>query len=363
MAIHTVYPDQYQNLLDAKIANLNSAFARFQPPPVAVYPSRPSHYRMRAEFKVWHSQDDRAHYAMFTPGETKKPFVIDSFPVGSALLNELMPQVLDAINGCDILRQKLFQAEFLTTTTGAAVITLIYHKALSDAWQQQAEALSQRLGHSLIGRSKKQKRVIGQDFVTEVLEVNGRRFSYQQVETGFTQPNAGVCQSMLGWALEVVRPLGGDLLELYCGNGNFTIPLATHFRRVLATEIAKTSVNSARYNFALNQIDNVAIARMSSEEFTQALDGVRAFRRLEGIDLAEYDFSTIFVDPPRSGLDPQTTAMAARFDNILYVSCNPQTLAENLDELTKTHRITRFAAFDQFPYTPHLECGVMLQRC
>ncbi|TOJ95044.1 tRNA (uridine(54)-C5)-methyltransferase TrmA, partial [Vibrio parahaemolyticus] len=69
-------------------------------------------------------------------------------------------------------------------------------------------------------------------------------------------------------------------LELYCGNGNFSLALAQNFDRVLATELAKPSVVSAQYNIAANKIDNVQILRLSAEEFTQAIEGKREFRRL-----------------------------------------------------------------------------------
>jgi len=132
---------------------------------------------------------------------------------------------------------------------------------------------------------------------------------------------------------------------------------------VLATEVSKLSVNSANYNINLNHIDTVDVVRMSSEEFTQALNGVRPFKRLRHIDLASYDFSTLFVDPPRAGLDPDTVALARGFGRILYISCNPLTLKENLEALCTTHRVVNFAVFDQFPYTHHLECGVLLEKC
>jgi tRNA (uracil-5-)-methyltransferase len=131
---------------------------------------------------------------------------------------------------------------------------------------------------------------------------------------------------------------------------------------VLATEISKISVRSAQTNFALNDVDNVTVVRMSSEEFTQALNNERPFRRLKEIDLDSYNFSTIFVDPPRAGLDEGTLQLAQRFDNILYISCNPETLRANLEHLTETHEIVRTAIFDQFPWTHHLESGVALKR-
>jgi tRNA (uracil-5-)-methyltransferase len=152
------------------------------------------------------------------------------------------------------------------------------------------------------------------------------------------------------------------MLELYCGNGNFTIPLSTKFRQVVATEVSKTSVNSAHYNLEKNGIENVTVIRMSSEEFAEAMDGVRKFRRLTNVDLAAYDFSTVLVDPPRAGLDNHTVNIVSRFDRIIYISCNPNTLELNLGTLTETHDIAKFALFDQFPYTQHVECGVLLTR-
>jgi tRNA (uracil-5-)-methyltransferase len=167
---------------------------------------------------------------------------------------------------------------------------------------------------------------------------------------------------MLSWASESLTNSAGDLVELYCGNGNFTAVLAQHFNQVLATEISKVSVASAVLNFAANSIDNVEVVRISSEEFTQALNKERPFRRLSHIDMDSYDFSTIFVDPPRSGLDAETEKLVSRFDSILYISCNPATLAANLAEITKTHAIESVALFDQFPWTTHIESGVLLRR-
>ena len=112
----------------------------------------------------------------------------------------------------------------------------------------------------------------------------------------------------------------------------------------------------------LNNISNVTIARLSSEDFSQAIDKVRSFTRLENIDLDSYNFSSIFVDPPRSGMDPHTTAITQRYDNIMYISCNPATLKQNLNTIINTHDITNVAVFDQFPYTHHLEVGITLRK-
>lgn len=361
MPLSDVQPNRYQHLLQAKAERITARFAEFSPPPLQVFESPPLHFRQRAEFRIWH-QDGDSYYAMFKPEAPKTPVRIDAFPIGSEAINHTMQQLMTRVRESECLRKRLFQVEFLSTLKGETLVTMVYHRPLQQDWITAAEALQAELGIRLIGRSRKQKLVLSEEWVEELLTVQGRQYRYQQVENSFTQPNARVNEKMLDWACQHTRDSRGDLLELYCGNGNFTVVLAANFQRVLATEISKTSVKSALHNFASNQVDNVSVVRMSSEELTSALNGERAFRRLSDIDLDSYDFSTVLVDPPRAGLDPHTESLVSRFDTIIYISCNPDTLYNNLRALTRTHRLQQFAIFDQFPYTDHIECGVKLVR-
>lgn len=353
-------PAQYDAQLADKTARLAALLAPFNAPAPAVFASPRAHYRMRAEFRLWREGETR-HYAMFEPGDNRTPILLEDFPIASERINELMPGLQAAWND-PALGFKLFQVEFLTTLAGDALVTLAYHRPLDDAWRAAAERLSILLGASIVGRSRGQRVVVGRDFVEETMTVDGRTFRYRQPEGAFTQPNGTVCQAMLQWACEALGQRDDDLLELYCGNGNFTLPLATRVRRVLATEISKTSVNAALANLADNGIDNVTLVRLSAEELTQALNDVRPFRRLAGIDLKSYAFGSVFVDPPRAGMDADTCELTRRFQRILYISCNPETLAANIAQLADTHRIERCALFDQFPYTHHMEAGVLLVR-
>ena len=101
---------------------------------------------------------------------------------------------------------------------------------------------------------------------------------------------------------------------------------------------------------------------MSAEDFSDAMAEKREFNRLKGIDLKSYNCQTILVDPPRAGIDPNTLKLVQSYERILYISCNPNTLLDNLETLLVTHKIVRFAMFDQFPYTDHTECGVFLTK-
>ncbi len=361
MPLSQFNPAYCQKQLSDKQEKIQRLFAPFYSGEIATFASQPEHYRMRTEFRLWHTNDD-VFYVMFRKDDPKTPHRIDQFPVANDHINRLMPLLLDYIRSRDILRRKLFQVEFLTAQNGDCVVSLIYHKALDEAWIDAAKELQGALKVDVIGRARKQKIVLGKDFVTETMQVNGRKYQYQQIENSFTQPNAKVCEHMLNWAFQQSQSAQGDLLELYCGNGNFTLPFAQHFGKVLATEISKTSVRSALYNAEQNGVDNLTILRMSSEEFTSALNGEREFKRLEGIDLATYDLRTLFVDPPRAGLDEGTCALARGFDKIIYVSCNPDTLARDIAALSETHKVSTMALFDQFPYTDHAECGAVLDR-
>ncbi|ROP49046.1 tRNA (uracil-5-)-methyltransferase [Enterobacter sp. BIGb0383] len=357
--------EQYDAQLAEKVVRLQSMMAPFTAQVPEVFRSPVSHYRMRAEFRIWHDGDDMYH--IIFDQQSKKPVRVDTFPAASELINQLMTAILDGVRNTPILRHKLFQIDYLTTMSNQAVVSMIYHKALDDEWTREATALrdalrAQNINVHIIGRASKTKIVLGQDFVDERLPVAGKEMIYRQVENSFTQPNAAINIQMLEWALESTKDASGDLLELYCGNGNFSLALARNFNRVLATEIAKPSVASAQYNIAANHIDNVQIIRMAAEEFTQAMNGVREFNRLQGIDLKSYQCETIFVDPPRSGLDSETEKMVQAYPHILYISCNPETLCQNLQTLSQTHNVTRLALFDQFPYTHHMECGVLLTR-
>ncbi|XWY21059.1 tRNA (uridine(54)-C5)-methyltransferase TrmA [Bisgaard Taxon 45] len=364
--MQTLLPiEQYDSLLVEKQQKLTALLAPFNPPRVKVFSSPVQHYRMRAEFRIWHDKGDFYHI-MFDQ-QTRQRYRVDSFPIASQLINQMMSRLLPLLKTDKVLHHKLFQIDYLSTLSNQIIVSLLYHKPLDAQWVQAAKQLrvdlqQQGFDVQLIGRASKQKICLDQEFIDEILTVHGRAYVYRQVENSFTQPNAIVNQFMLEWAVDCTQHSQGDLLELYCGNGNFSIALAQNFRKVLATEIAKPSVAAAQFNIAENGIENVQIIRMSAEEFTQAMNGVREFHRLKDIDLHAYECNTIFVDPPRAGLDVDTLNLVQQYDRILYISCNPHTLCDNLHTLCQTHRIEKAALFDQFPYTEHMEAGVWLIR-
>lgn len=364
MNLELLNPANYDSQLEEKKIKLKQLFSSFNTPELCVYPSESTHYRMRAEFRLWHEGED-LYYYMFDK-EKDQNIRTDQFLPASKLINEMMKALMDEIRPNKTMRHKLFQVDFLSTLSGEILVSLLYHRQLNHEWIDEAHNLKKKLAAkfkvNIVGRARKQQIIIDQDFVIEELPVAGKNLIYKQIENSFTQPNARVAIKMLEWAIDATKDSAGDLLELYCGNGNFSIALAPNFRKVLATELAKPSVEAAQFNITANNIQNLQIIRMSAEDFSDAINGVREFTRLKGIDLKSYDCKTIFVDPPRSGIDDNTLQLVGNYERIVYISCNPNTLILNLETLTKTHKITRFALFDQFPYTDHMECGVLLEK-
>ena len=318
-------------------------------------------YRMRAEFSFFRDEQG-LHYAMFDT-QSKHKIIIGEFTLAQQSIQKAMKALLSELNSNPTLTHKLFGAEFMATKEDLS-ITLLYHTDIN-ALKNELENLQKRLKFHLIVRSKGKKLVFGGENLRQNLQIQQQNFVYELNNDCFVQPNTAINEKMIEWVIERISTQErADLCELYCGYGNFTLPLSRLFRRVLATEISKTNIKFALLNANLNNCANVRFVRLSSEELVQALNGVREFYRLKelAIDLKTYDFSHLFLDPPRAGLDERVREFASEFKHIIYISCNPQSLKRDLDELTKTHKIQHFALFDQFANTPHLECGVILKK-
>ncbi|MFY9072639.1 tRNA (uridine(54)-C5)-methyltransferase TrmA [Aliarcobacter butzleri] len=360
----TLFDKTYEEQLNYKIQREKGRFSNFTNIDFDIIKSNESNFRNRAEFRIWWEKgENNKEILSYAMNDFKKNILkINSCEMVSFHIKELMPKLIDELQNDLELSFKLFAVEFLGSSTKDMLVTLIYHKKLEESWIQKAKEIEKRLNIKIIGRSKKQRLVLTNDYINETLNISNQNFFFAYEENGFTQPNTNVNVQMIEWVLKNTKNSSKDLCELYCGGGNFTIPLSTKFRKVLATEISKTSIKSALRNCSLNKIESISFIRMSAEDFVQALNKVRAFNRLKDINLDDYEFDTIFMDPPRSGLDDTTRNLAKDFENIIYISCNPETLHRDLEELTKTHEIEKFALFDQFAFTNHIESGVILRK-
>lgn len=358
----TLYDMNYEEQLLYKTKREEERFKDLTSIKFELIKSESSNFRNRAEFRFWknYDEEDKATISYAMNNFDKKALEIDACSIVCEDISSLMAPLLKEIQNNTILLNRIYSCEFLNSSVGDTLVTLIYHRKLDEQWNEEAKKLEKLLNISIIGRSRKQKVILSKDYISEELLINNLTYKFQYQEGGFTQPNTKVNEKMISWVLNNIETKD-DLCELYCGGGNFTIPLASKFNKVLATEISKTSIKSAKINCELNATNNIDFIRMSAEEFVEALEEKRVFSRLKDIDLKSYNFSSIFVDPPRAGLDDTTRLLCSKYEQIIYVSCNPETLHRDLLFLSKTHEIVKFALFDQFAYTKHIESGVILR--
>ena len=151
-----------------------------------------------------------------------------------------------------------------------------------------------------------------------------------------------------------------DLIELYCGSGTFTIPLSKQFKRIFATENNRKSIICLEKGIKKNNIDNISYARISDDEVSEVFNG-RKFNRMKNININEYNFSHILVDPPRSGLSKNLISILIKFKNIIYISCNFDTYLRDI-KLLSAFEIIDIELFDQFPNTSHVEIVSLLKQ-
>lgn len=169
----------------------------------------------------------------------------------------------------------------------------------------------------------------------------------------FIQVNAPVNEAMVAQALEWLAPSGTErVLDLFCGLGNFALPLARQAREVVAVEGVAAMVARARRNAEDNGLGNA--------HFHQA----DLSKPLAEASWAAGGFSAVLLDPPRDGALEVVRQMGAlQAERIVYVSCNPATLARDAAELAgQGYRLRRAGILDMFPQTAHVEAMALFER-
>ena len=315
-----------------------------------IYLSPATGYRARAEFGF-----SKNHFTMVSH---KHKIYMDQSSIPHPSIQQLMPNLLSKINKSEIIKKKLFQVNFRTSGT-KVLATLIYHKPLEEEWIQAAKNIQDSLPNiSITGRSKKQKVIIGEEDLELLCNYANSSFKILQNDSVFFQPNFYLYSLMISFITKQLEdPM--DLLELYCGCGGFTLPLASKFNKVFATENNRHSIRLLKESIKLNNLSNIQTARLSDDETASALANERPFRRLENIDMQSYEFSHILVDPPRAGLSTETIKLSKQFKNMIYISCNPETFLRDMVKVNR--KIESIGIFDQFANTQHLEVVALLK--
>ncbi|MBI3547877.1 MAG: 23S rRNA (uracil(1939)-C(5))-methyltransferase RlmD [Elusimicrobia bacterium] len=199
-----------------------------------------------------------------------------------------------------------------------------------------------------VARTDKTTPLHGPGFITE--KVLGRSLRISPYTFFQTNTNgASELYSMVREWLKELKPK--NILDLYCGSGGITLCVADLAERVMGVEVIASAVEDARFNAGQNKIKNAEFMESKVEDLLPML----AAQNL--------DVDTVILDPPRSGLHPAAVEALKKLGaaSIIYVSCNPKSMAEDVRRLAGFYELERAQAIDLFPHTDHVEALVRLK--
>ena len=179
----------------------------------------------------------------------------------------------------------------------------------------------------------------------------------------FLQTNSSMCEVLYATALRFAAPdAARPSVDLYCGIGSLSLPLARASREVHAIEIQAAAIDAARVNAELNRVGNAVF-------YAADVRPLLRFPPHPVLDAARADDddrpAVVVTDPPRAGMARKALQRAAALDadRFVYVSCNPTTLAANATELVELgYSLTTVAPVDMFPHTHHIETVALFER-
>ncbi len=230
-------------------------------------------------------------------------------------------------------------------------------------WARAVATLSDEIKAVTLGisRSRANVALCDEERVLEGRATIVERLLGLEFEAGvnaFLQTNSRQAEALYGAALECAGLAGDEsVLDLYCGTGTLTLLFARHAREAVGVESVPAAVEAAGRNAARNGIAGVRF------ECGEARAVLREWARGERAGAVRPDI--VVVDPPRAGLHPRVVARVAELAprRIVYVSCNPATLARDLKDFASGgYGLAEVRPFDMFPHTPHIECVARLER-
>jgi 23S rRNA (uracil1939-C5)-methyltransferase len=224
---------------------------------------------------------------------------------------------------------------------------------LSTAWLGITDAQSD------VARADDMRLLWGSGTITEKLNSITYRispYSFFQTNTRGTEKLYNLLKEWASPSPYVGRGAGseGGLLDLYCGSGGITLALADSFDRVVGIDTNAGAIEDAKKNAARNEIGNAEFVCEDALEFLRKLPGSKLSIQL----------SAIVVDPPRAGLHPKALQALLEMNppRLAYVSCNPESLARDLQTLVPFYRIRSAQPVDLFPHTVHVETVVLMEH-
>ncbi|MEZ3139296.1 23S rRNA (uracil(1939)-C(5))-methyltransferase RlmD [Citrobacter braakii] len=305
-------------------------------------------YRRRARLSLNYRPKEQKLQMGFRKSASSDIIDVKQCPILVPQLEALLPHIRACLESLQGLRH-LGHVELVQA--GSGTLMILRHTApLSAQDKEKLECFSHSQGLSLF--------LAPQSEILESIseespwyDSNGLRLTFSPRD--FIQVNEGVNQQMVARALEWLDVQPEDrVLDLFCGMGNFTLPLATRAANVVGVEGVPALVEKGRENALNNGLHNVTFFHENLEE-----DVTRQ-------PWAKNGFDKVLLDPARAGAaGVMQHIIKLEPIRVVYVSCNPATLARDSDALLNAgYVIRRLAMLDMFPHTGHLESMVLFER-
>ncbi|HAD04231.1 MAG: 23S rRNA (uracil-5-)-methyltransferase RumA [Desulfuromonadales bacterium GWC2_61_20] len=316
--------------------------------PVVQAPA-PFAYRSRVQFKCHHTPSGFV-LGFYRRGSHYVEDIV-ACPLVPDALNELLPGLRAAIAATSVA-DRVPQIDLSIDDAGARRAVVHVLPGAEQIIAAALEPVARPAGLALflqIGRKETLLPVCGAAELTITCDEPPLRLAYGP--GGFAQVNLAQNRSLVAAAMAAAQLQGGErVLDLYCGMGNFSLPLARRCREVVGVEDYAPSIAQATRNAAANGLANVRfLVRPATGALTQLA--------------AAAPFDVVFLDPPRAGAyELCREFLAIRPPRIVYVSCDPATLARDLKPLLHNgYRLVSSQSFDFFPQTHHIESLTRLE--
>ena len=194
---------------------------------------------------------------------------------------------------------------------------------------------------------EKNEIIFGKGYIYDILG----EYKFKISPLSFYQVNPIQTEVLYSTAIRYAGKNKEIALDLYCGIGTIGIFASKNFKKVYGIEKIPQAIEDAKENAKINNVKNI--------EFYAGDVEAKWPEILKNIDEPP---TTVFVDPPRKGLDNKTNNLLKKLEpkKIIYISCNPATLARDLKELEEKYVVNAIQAVDMFPYTSHVECVSLL---
>lgn len=345
---HIAYPAQLRYKQDILLEALKRIGGLAPLRPLAVLPSpRTEHYRLRTQFNV-RSCEGKQRIGFFRQGSYDLIEVDDAF-----LIDPLISRTLKAVRSLAYQLPLLTEIHINATPSGEVHLLLFSDQgslpSLESFYANLKKAAPEVIGLAAFANRKKVF-TLGRNQLS--LDMDGLKF--HATEGNFYQVNWEQNRNMVSTVIDFAALTGNEtVLDLYCGIGNFALPLAKRARTVIGIESGYSAIEDARANAELNHIANTEFIADDLQKGLKTL-----IQRKMRADV-------IVLDPPRAGATLKTLERVLAFvpQKIVYVSCNPSTLARDLKFFHLFgFRLDRLQPVDMFPYTYHIECVAEMVR-